>query len=447
MPSNCDIHRDFKAVDPLPLPGDLHQRLQDCFEVHQARQKRRQMRLLWLLVGPGLLAMLGENDAPSMLSYAGTGSQFGINFFLPFILLTFVLAVITQEMTVRLGALTQSGLAELIYRRFGRKWGHLAMGDLLLTNFLTLITEFVGIVAGARYFHIPSALAVGGGMALVMAAPLSHRYFAWERRVLLIATFNLVFVPIALMSHPSWPVLTHAFISVSPQGGWSKHMILLALSDIGATITPWMLYFQQASIRDKGLMEPDIRHGRWDTVLGAGLASLAAVACLVATSVLFSHHMNTRQFNGAQFAEALTPYIGRIGGSLFALGILEAGLVAATTISTSSAYVWGESFRQAASLNRRWSEALGFYAILAGMTLAAGLVVLIPGFPLEMIVIFVNIIAVLTMPPIFLFLLILVNDRETMGSYRNTWWLNVLGIMVGGFISLAGVIYAVATML
>ena len=447
MPSNNDVKRDVPAIAPLAPPRDIHQRIQDRIQVHQARENRRHMRLVWLLVGPGLLAMLGENDAPSMLSYAGTGSQFGLKFFAPFILLTFVLAVITQEMTVRLGARSQSGLAELIYRRFGRSWGHLAMADLLLTNFLTLITEFVGIVAGASYFNIPPAIAVGGGICLVMAAPLSQRYFAWERTVLLIAAFNLVFVPIALMTHPSWPALNHAFVSPHPAGGWNKPMILLALSDIGATITPWMLYFQQATIRDKGLMEPDIRHGRLDTVLGAFLAALAAIACLVATSVLFTHHMNTSQFNGAQFAQALTPYVGHFGGSLFALGILEAGLVATATISTSSAYAWSESFRQAASLNRRWHEASGFYAILAGMALAAGLVVLTPGFPLEMIVIFVNIIAVLTMPPIMLFLLILVNDREIMGPYRNTWWLNVLGITVGSFISLAGVIYAVAVVL
>lgn len=136
-----------------PSVSHEHQhRALDRLAVHQARLQHRPARLLWLLIGPGILVMLGENDAPSMLSYAATGSQFGIGFFLPFVLLTFAMAFVAQEITVRLGAASQAGHAELIYRRFGRFWGNFAMIDLLFTNFLTLVTEFVGIVAGAGYF-------------------------------------------------------------------------------------------------------------------------------------------------------------------------------------------------------------------------------------------------------------------------------------------------------
>lgn len=422
---------------------DIH-RAEDRLAVHQARLQRRSARLLWLLIGPGILVMLGENDSPSMLSYAATGSQFGIGFFLPFVAMTFAMAFIAQEITVRLGAASHTGHAELIYHRFGRFWGNFAMVDLLLTNFLTLVTEFVGIVAGAGYFGVPASVAVLGGVLMVGTASILRRYWSWERLVLALALFNLVFIPVALLSHPHWGQIGSAFLTWGPlKGGMTAHTLVILLADIGATITPWMLFFQQGAVSDKGLTVADIRHGRIDTALGALLAAMAAMACIIATAPLFIHHMQASQFGAAQFAQALTPYVGHIGGALFALGVLEAGLVAATTISTSSAYAFGEVTQRAHSLNLSFREAKGFYLILIGVAALAGSLVLIPGFPLETVVIMVNVIAVLTMPPAIGFLLLLANDGAIMGSHRSTWWLNALGLFVGVFISLAGIIYAV----
>jgi Mn2+/Fe2+ NRAMP family transporter len=177
------------------------------------------------------------------------------------------------------------------------------------------------------------------------------------------------------------------------------------------------------------------------------MAALAASACIVATAPLFIHHMRAGQYGAAQFAQALTPYVGHIGSALFALGILEAGLVAAATISTSSAYAFGEVTRRAHSLNSGLKEARGFYLVLILVAATAGAVVLLPGFPLEAVVLLVNVIAVLTMPPAIGFLLILANDREIMGRHRNTKLLNVLGIGVGVFVSGAGITYALSVIL
>ncbi len=416
----------------------------DRLAVFKARNNRRWGSLLWLLIGPGILVMLAENDAPSMLSYSATGSQFGLGFFLPFVVLTFTMAFIAQEITVRLGAVSKTGHADLIYRRFGRFWGNFAMGDLLLTNLMTLVTEFVGIVAGAGYFGLSPWVAVLGGVAIVLLATLTRRYWLWERSALLLALFNLIFVPVAILAHPNWASVTGSFLTWSPlPGGINSHTIIILLADTGATITPWMLFFQQGAVSDKGLTITDIAHGRWDTAIGAGLAALAATACIVATSPLFIHHMNASEFGAAQFAQALVPYVGHLGGTLFALGILEAGLVAAITISASSAYAFGEVTRLAHSLNNSFGEAKWFYLVIILTALFSGGVVLIPGFPLEAIVLMVNVIAVLTMPPAIGFLLILANDREMMGEQRNTWMMNLLGIGVGSFISLAGIVYAI----
>ena len=393
--------------------------------------------------------MLGENDAPSMLSYSATGSQFGLGFFLPFVILTFLMAFIAQEITVRLGAVSKTGHADLIYRRFGRFWGHFAMGDLIFTNLLTLVTEFVGIVAGAGFFDIPKAAAVAGGLVVVSLALIAGRYWVWERMTLVLAISNLVFIPVAILSHPHWGMVAHAFATwhPMPSGGLNSNTLVILLADIGATITPWMIFFQQGAVSDKGLTTKDVRHGRLDTAVGAGLAALAASACIVATAPLFIHHMRAGQYGAAQFAQALTPYVGHIGSALFALGILEEGLVAAATISTSSAYAFGEVTRRAHSLNSGLKEARGFYLVLILVAATAGAVVLLPGFPLEAVVLLVNVIAVLTMPPAIGFLLILANDREIMGQHRNTKLLNVLGIGVGVFVSGAGITYALSVIL
>jgi len=418
----------------------------DRWRVLQARKRRRPLYLAWLLIGPGILVMLGENDAPSMLSYAATGSQFGIGFFLPFVLLTFAMAFVAQEITVRLGAISKAGHAELIYRRFGLFWGNFAMIDLLFTNFLTLVTEFVGIVAGAGFFGIPGYLAAGGGIVIIAGACSFRRYWLWERTVLALALGNLVFIPVALMSHPDWHAVARAFLTFRPlPGGLKATTILILLSDIGATITPWMLFFQQSAIVDKGLSPRDVNQGRLDTALGAFLAASAACAAIVATAPLHTHHLAAGQFGAARFAQALVPYVGRRGSALFALGILEAGLVAAATISTSSAYAYSEVRAQATSLNKSFQESRSFYGLLFATLVAAGGLVVIPGFPLIYVVLVVNVLAVLTMPPAIAFLLLLANDREVMGEHGNTWLLNTLGIGVAAFVSLAGLLYALST--
>jgi Mn2+/Fe2+ NRAMP family transporter len=417
----------------------------DRLQVLHARKHHHWLPLLWLLIGPGILVMLGENDAPSMLSYSATGSTFGIGFFLPFVLLTFVMAFIAQEITVRLGAISKAGHAELIYRRFGYFWGNFAMCDLLFTNFLTLVTEFVGIVAGAGFFGVPDYVSIAGGILVITGAYSFRRYWSWERTVLALAMFNLIFIPVAIMSHPNWGAVAHSFFTFSPlPGGLRSATILIILSDIGATITPWMLFFQQSSVVDKGLSMHDINQGRMDTALGAFLAAIAAIATIIATAPLFVHHMDASQFGAAQFAQALIPYVGHFGSALFALGILEAGLVAATTISASSAYAYGEVRRQASSLNKSFQEAKSFYGVLFASLLIAGSVIIIPGFPLIYIVLIVNVLAVMTMPPAIAFLLLLVNDNEVMGEHKNTWLLNTLGIGVAAFISLAGLLYALS---
>jgi Mn2+/Fe2+ NRAMP family transporter len=426
-------------------------RARDRYEVAQARRAGRwralaSLRVLWLLVGPGILVFLGENDAPSMLSYSADGARYGIGFFIPFVVLTFLMGFIVQEMTVRLGAVTHRGHAELIFDRFGKFWGMFAMGDLVLGNFLTLVTEFIGVRAGLGFFGIRPSIAVGGSLVIVLAAITTGRYWTWERITLSLAIFNALFIPAAILARPDWHAVGRAMLTWSPLPHGSHYEILvLILATIGATVTPWMLFFQQSAVVDKGMQPRDINAGRIDTLVGAALAALFAIATILATVPLFRHGINAEAFQGAEFAQALEPWIGHVGATLFALGIFEAGIVAAITISTSSAYAFGEVLHTGHSLNRPLREAWPFYLTLMGSACAAAGLVLIPRFPLEFVVLTVNVIAVLAMPPALAFLLLLVNDPEVMGEHVNGLWANAAGITVTVLLILAGVGFAVAT--
>jgi Mn2+/Fe2+ NRAMP family transporter len=224
----------------------------------------------------------------------------------------------------------------------------------------------------------------------------------------------------------------------------SQETLIIVLADIGATVTPWMLFFQQSATVDKGLTRKDIHLGRIDTVVGAALAAIAAVATILATAPLFAHHMTAENFQGAEFAQALQPLIGRFGAALFALGIVEAGLVASVTISISSAYAFGEVARRPHSLNLPVGQGKAFYSVLFLCAATAGAIVLIPGLPLVYVVLLVNVVAVLAMPPALVFLFMLANDREVMGDLVSPRWANILATSVVVFLTLAGLLFGIS---
>ncbi len=418
-------------------------RASDRLRVLQSRSKGRWLRLLWLLVGPGVLVMLGENDGPSMVSYATTGATYGIGFFVPFILLTFAMAFVVQEMTVRLGAATHRGHAELIFQRFGPFWGYFAMADLVFGNVLTLVTEFIAIQAGGLYFGLPSWVSVAIGVAIVIASLAFRRYATWERALMALAVGNLLFVPAALLAHPDGAALAHAIATWGPlPGGFNATFITLVLANVGATVTPWMIFFQQSAVVDKGLTAADVPQGRIDTAIGAVIAAGAAVATVIAAAPLYAAHVDVSQFaSGVDFATALQPLLGTTGATLFALGIIEAGLLAAMTISTSSSYALAETMSARHSLNLDFARGRLFYGAAIISTVVAAGIVLIPGAPLLAMTLTVNVIATLLMAPALLFLLLLVNDREIMGKLANGRLGNVAGGTIVIAISLIGALY------
>ncbi|MDP9026914.1 MAG: divalent metal cation transporter [Actinomycetota bacterium] len=420
----------------------------DRDRVQAARSSGRRGRLVWLLIGPGLLAMLGENDGPSMLSYAADGAAYGLGFFVPFVPVLFVVAYVCQEMCMRVGAVTNRGFGELVLLRYGRGWGWFGAIDLILTNLVTLIAEFVVIRVGLAYFGLGAPVAVALGILLTVLSLSARRYRRWERIVLGLALFNGLFLVAAVLVKPDPRALVGALDFLPLPTGSPTTILLLLASTIGATVTPWMIFFQQATSVDKGLTSRDIRHGRLDTGLGATLAAIFGVAALiVGAAIATSHGGGLTQLAMADFPAALDRTVGQPIGLIFALGLIEAGVLAVLTISASTAYAAAECVGAARSMNSSPRQGALFYATNVLSAAAAGLVVLLPGAPLLSIALNANVLATVLLPVSLVFLLMLANDRHLMGPYANRRSTNVLAIVSVVFVGACGSAYGIASFL
>jgi len=389
--------------------------------------------------------MLGENDGPSMISYATDGATYGIGTFLPFIVVLFGASFVVQEMCMRIGAVTHRGYGELILQRYGRLWGWFGAGDLVLTNLVTLVSEFVAIRVGLAYFGLGPGVAVGLGLALVALTLSGGRYWRWERVLLGLAMFNALFALAAVMVGPDLGAIGHALTHFGPAPrGTTNTLLLLVASTIGATVSPWMVFFQQSASADKGMTPADVSHGRLDTGLGAALAALFGAGALIAGAALAGHHgADIQGLSGAGFPAALAATSGDAVGTVFALGLIEAGALAILTISASTAYAAGECLGVSHSFNTSPREAGLFYGANVGVALIAALIILIPGAPLLSIALNANVLATVLLPVALVFLLLLANDRELMGRWANRTSTNVVAVAVAVAVGVAGAAYGI----
>ena len=447
-----------ELVLPLPRPAAEQQdgltgedlaRSRDRARVLAARARSSRWFLLWLLVGPGILAMLGENDGPSMISYAATGAAFGLGFFLPFIVVTFAMAIVCQEMCMRVGAVTHRGYGQLIIERYGKVWGWLAAGDLVFTNLVTLIAEFVAIRVGLAFFHLGAGVAALLGVVLVLLAQSGGRYWRWERVVLSLAVFNGLFLLSAVLVKPNTGHLANAFLTFSPlpRGSFNEILLLLA-STIGATVTPWMIFFQQSASADKGLTPNDLTQGRLDTVIGGVLAAVFGCGALVAGAALAGHGgASVDGLAGAGFPEALSRVDGGTAGALFALGLIEAGAVAILTISASTGYAIGECTGASSSFNRPLRDAASFYFVNVLVAVIAAAVILVPGVPLLSIALNANVLATVLLPVTLVFMVMLANDRQLMGRFANGPATNLAVAITVAVVAVCGAAYGIDSFL
>ncbi len=412
---------------------------------HEEAHRGLRSRLLALLaiIGPGLIVMVGDNDAGGVATYSQAGQDYGTTLLWVLLLLIPVL-VVNQEMVVRLGAVTGVGHARLIMERFGRFWGWFSVGDLFLLNFLTIVTEFIGVSLALGYFGVSKYIAVPIAALALIAITATGSFRAWERGMFVFVFANLLVIPLFFMAHPHWGSVAHDFVVPGIHGGANSTSVLLIIAMVGTTVAPWQLFFQQSNIIDKRITPRWINYERLDTWIGALVVVIGAAALICVSAFAFHDTSYFGNFkNAGATATALSHVMGHVAGAFFALVLLNASLIGAGALTLATSYAVGDVFGTKASLHRSWRDAKTFYAIFAGVVVGAAMIVLIPGAPLGLITEAVQALAGVLLPSASVFLLLLCNDPEVLGPWRNRPWLNALaGVIVAVLVLLSLILMA-----
>ena len=381
---------------------------------------RARLTTLLAILGPGLIVMVGDNDAGAFATYGQAGQNYGTALLWTLALLVPVLYV-NQEMVLRLGAVTGVGHARLIFERFGRFWGAFSVIDLFLLNALTLVTEFIGISLALDYLGLDKTTGVLIAAVLVMGAASTGDFRRFERFAMILVVGSLLLVPIYLIVHPSMAQMAHDFVVPQlPAGGKLSDVMLLIIGIVGTTIAPWQLFFQQSYVIDKRITPRFIAYERVDLWIGIALVVIGAAAIMGFTAAAFAGHAEFGQFSDAAgLAAGLEKYAGGAAGVMFAVALIDAALIGAAAVSLSTAYALGDVFSVRHSLHRGVKDAKAFYAAYAGLIGLAAALVLTPGMPLGLLTNAVQALAGVLLPSATVFLLLLCNDQAVLGPWRN----------------------------
>ncbi len=394
-------------------------------------------------MGPGLIVMVGDNDAGGVSTYAQAGQNFGLTLLWTLPLLVPVL-IVNQEMVVRLGAVTGVGHARLINERFGKFWGAFSVGDLFLLNFLTIVTEFIGVSLALGYFGVSAYISVPIAALCLIAMTATGSFRRWERFMFVFVTVNFLVIPLVILVHPTAAPIVHGFLVPGAQGGMTSTAVLLIIAIVGTTVAPWQLFFQQSNIVDKRITPRWINYERADTVIGSFVVVVAATALVVTAAFGLQGTPLAGHFtNAGDVARGLEKYVGHGTGPLFALVLLNASIIGAAAVTLSTSYAVGDMFGIRHSLHRSVADAKQFYVIFTGLVVLAAAIVLIPGAPLGLITTSVQALAGVLLPSATVFLLLLCNDKEVLGPWVNRPWLNVLaGFIVAVLLALSLILMA-----
>jgi Mn2+/Fe2+ NRAMP family transporter len=370
-----------------------------------------------MVAGPGLIVMEADNDAGAVSTYVQAGAQYGTHL-LWLLLLLLPISYFVQEMVVRLGVATGQGHAAMIYRRFGKWWGRFSLADLLLVNFLTLVTEFAAIALALDKMGVNPVWGVPVVAVALMALVLMGSYRRWER------------FAIAFRIHPvAGDVLRHSLVPSLPPSGLTAGWLFLVIATVGTTIAPWQLFFQQSCVADKRLRFSDLRWARLDTLIGAVFTILVAGCMMLAGNAAFLRHWNFT--DPAQIAVQLGGVFGPFVKNAILLLMINAAVLGTTTISLSSAWAYGEVRGWPHSLQKPIREAPAFYGVYGLCVIAAAGIVLIPRAPLQLIILSVQVLAGLMLPSAIIFLQLLLNDKEVLGErFANKRWNNIVNWVI-----------------
>ena len=381
---------------------------------------------LLAVVGPGLIVMVGDNDAGAFGTYTQAGQNYGTSLLWVLIILVPVLYV-NQEMVLRLGVVAGVGHARLILERFGKFWGAFSVIDLFILNALTIVTEFIGISLGLDYLGLPKVAGVLLAAVIIVAAASTGSFRRFERVCMALVVGSLLLIPIFVMVHPSFGQIGHdLLIPGLPKGGELSQVVLLIIGIVGTTVAPWQLFFQQSYIIDKRITPRFMKYEKADLWIGIVIVIVGATAMIAFTAAAFAGHQELGHFTDARgVADGLGKYVGRAAGILFAVALIDASIIGAAAVGLSTSYALGDVLGLKHSLHRKVSEAKLFYCVFAGILLISAIVVLIPGSPLGLLTVGVQVLAGVLLPSATVFLLLLCNDSEVLGPWVNSRGTNI----------------------
>ncbi len=404
-------------------------------------------RLLTLLIimGPGLVTMVGDNDAGGIATYTQAGQNYGTSLLWTLLILIPVL-IVNQEMVVRLGAVSGVGHARLIFERFGKFWGAFSVGDLFILNFLTIVTEFIGFSMALNFFGVSPLISIPIGVVGLIAITVTGSFRRWESVMWVCCIASLLMIPIALIPHPAIGPIVHDTFIPSIRGGINSTALLTIIAIVGTTVAPWQLFFQQSNVVDKRITPRWVMQERTDTIIGSFLTNIEAAGLIVAAAFVFAG----TKFNN-NFVDIFTTANGysQLGhpvmGVILAIILLNASIIGACAVSLSTSYAFGDTFKANHSLHRKFNEAKFFYGTYAALIVMAGGIVLIPGAPLGLLTLAVQALAGILLPSATVFLVLLCNDRGVLGPWVNRTWLNVVAAVIVGLLVMLSLILAAAT--
>ena len=405
---------------------------------------RGRWRRLWTflaILGPGLIVMVGDNDAGAFSTYAQAAQNYGTTLLWTLLLLIPVL-YINQEMVLRLGAVTGVGHARLILERFGKFWGAFSVIDLLILNSLTIVTEFIGISLALDFFGIPRGWGVAAAAALIMAGASLGSFRKFERFCLVLCLGSLFLVPVFVAVHAPAARSVHDFFVPSLPSGELSTVMLLICAIVGTTVAPWQLFFQQSYVVDKRITPRFITYERWDLVVGIGLVIFGAIAIFSITAAAFAGRPEFGNFaDTGAVTRGIAAYAGRWPASLFAIALIDSAIIGAAAVSLSTAYAVGDVLSYRHSLHRKVADAPQFYTVYLGLIVVAAVLVLTPGTPLGLLTNAVQVLAGVLLPSATVFLLLLSNDKPVLGPWTNTYGVNIFtGIVITVLVALSVVL-------
>jgi NRAMP (natural resistance-associated macrophage protein)-like metal ion transporter len=399
---------------------------------------RTRLIIIFAVLGPGFITANVDNDAGGILTYSQAGAQFGYTLLWTMIPITIALIVV-QEMCARMGVVTGKGLSDLIREEFGLRITFIIMILLVAVNFTNVVTEFSGIAGSMQLFHVSKYLSVPVCAFIVWALVVKGDYKSVEKIFLIASVFYIAYIISSVLSGPDWHQAMVETVKLPPRSLWqNKDYVYMTIAVIGTTITPWMQFYLQASIVDKGVSVRQYKTSRLDVIIGSIFSDAVAWFIVVAcAATLYTHGMRNIT-DPSDAAGAMKPLAGQYAFILFAAGLFNASLFAASILPLSTAYTVCEGLGVEGGLDKSFNEAKFFYWLYSLLLFAGAAIVLIPNFPLVKFSILSQVLNGVLLPLVLVFMLKLINKHELMGNYTNTrWWNTIAWITVVIMIALS----------